>query len=87
VQHAEWMAEQRRQADARGEYSFTLDLGAANIDERRLARPECAISRCPANQGLRRSRPPVPVRSPELNPEASKREAGLLHFSVPSCTV
>jgi hypothetical protein len=85
VQHADWMAEQRRQADARGEYSFTLDLWAADIDERRLARPECAISRCPANQGS--AGVGHPVRSPEFNPEASKREAGLLHFSVPSCTV
>jgi hypothetical protein len=29
--HARWSAELRRESDARGEYSFTLDLGASVI--------------------------------------------------------
>jgi hypothetical protein len=31
AEHERWSAEQRREADARGEYSFTLDLGASVI--------------------------------------------------------
>jgi hypothetical protein len=30
-EHDRWSAEQRREADARGEYSFTLDLGSSVI--------------------------------------------------------